>query len=90
VCLLTNLLLFLGLVLPLRRLLLPWLAAHSTLAVALTTAATHYLILFTHTDCSGDCTVLLGFREQTNITNGGYAYTQSVAPITNSPPNLGY
>ena len=70
VCLLTNLLLFLGLVLPLRPLLLPWLAAHSTLAVALTTAATHYLVLFTHTDCSGDCTVLLGFRQQKNITNG--------------------
>ena len=43
ICLLANLLLFLGLVLPLRPLLIPWLTAHSLLCVALACAFVHYL-----------------------------------------------
>ncbi len=43
ICLLANLLLFLGLVLPLRPLLVPWLTAHSLLCLALACAFFHYL-----------------------------------------------
>ena len=43
VCLLTNILLFLGLLLPERLLLLPWLVSHTLLVVALLPAASYYL-----------------------------------------------
>jgi len=66
----TNLLLFLGLILPLRPLLVPWLAAHVLLCLALTAASLYYLVLYVETDCvdedgggSGDraCTQMLGY-----------------------------
>jgi len=60
VCLMTNLLLFLGLLVPLRPLLVPWLVAHSVLVLALTAASVNYLVLYSYVDCTGDCTVLLG------------------------------
>ena len=44
VSLTTSLLLFLGLVLPLRPLLLPWLAAHALLALCLVVASLNYLV----------------------------------------------
>ena len=56
----TNLLLFLGLLVPLRPLLVPWLVAHSVLVLALTAASVNYLVLYSYVDCRGDCTVLLG------------------------------
>ena len=48
VCLVTNLLLFLGLLLPSpeRYLLIPWLASHTLLVVALMAASLYYLGLF--------------------------------------------
>lgn len=61
VSLTTSLLLLLGLLLPLRPLLLPWLAAHAILCVCLVTASLNYLVLYTQVECgNGDCTVLLG------------------------------
>ena len=57
----TNLLLFLGLVLPLRPLLVPWLAAHSLLCLALGSAFLNYLVLYVNTDCGGECSILLGY-----------------------------
>ena len=56
----TNLLLFLGLLVPLRPLLVPWLVAHSVLVLALSAASVNYLVLYSYVDCKGDCTVLLG------------------------------
>jgi len=61
ICLMTNLLLFLGLVLPLRPLLVPWLLGHTLLAVALGSASVYYLVLYVNTECGGDCTVLLAY-----------------------------
>jgi len=57
----TNLLLFLGLLAPLRPLLVPWLVAHSVLILALSAASLNYLVLYSRVDCgAGGCTVLLG------------------------------
>ncbi len=57
----TNLLLFLGLVLPLRPLLIPWLASHSLLSLALSSASVYYLVLYVLTDeCGEDCPILIG------------------------------
>lgn len=47
----TNLLLFLGLLLPLRPLLVPWLTSHVLLCFALTAFSCYYLILYVQTDC---------------------------------------
>ena len=47
----TNLLLFLGLLLPLRPLLVPWLTSHVLLCLALTAFSCFYLILYVQTDC---------------------------------------
>ena len=48
----TNLLLFLGLVLPLRPLLVPWLTSHVLLCFALAAFSCYYLILYVQTDCN--------------------------------------
>ena len=62
VCLVTNILLLLGLLLPERLLLLPWLVSHLLLVVALLPAASYYLVLYTTVECWDNCTVLLGLR----------------------------
>ena len=48
----TNLLLFLGLVLPLRPLLVPWLTSHVLLCFALAAFSCYYLILYVQTECN--------------------------------------
>lgn len=60
ICLMTNLLLFLGLLLPLRPLLVPWLTSHVLLCLALTAFSCYYLILYVQTDCQSwsPCTYL--------------------------------
>jgi len=61
VSLTTSLLLFLGLLLPLRPLLLPWLGAHAILCLCLVVASLNYLVLYTQVDCNNNaCTILLG------------------------------
>lgn len=61
VSLTTSLLLFLGLLFPLRPLLFPWLAAHALLCLCLVVASLNYLVLYTQVDCDNNaCTILLG------------------------------
>jgi len=61
VSLTTSLLLFLGLLFPLRPLLFPWIAAHALLCLCLVVASLNYLVLYTQVDCDNNaCTILLG------------------------------
>ena len=62
VCLVTNIILLLGLLLPERLLLLPWLGSHLLLVVALLPAASYYLVLYTTVECWDNCNVLLALR----------------------------
>merc|ERR1711879_280197 len=63
VCLFTNIILFIGLILPHteKLLLVPWLVSHTLLVVALMAASLYYLVLYTSLLCLDDCTVLLGY-----------------------------
>jgi len=62
-CLVANIILFIGLVLPHteKLLLVPWLISHTLLVLALMAASLYYLVLYTSLLCLDDCTVLLGY-----------------------------
>jgi len=59
VSLATSLLLFLGLLLPLRYLLVPWLVSHLLLCVSLSCFSLYYLILYSSVSCEDSCSLLL-------------------------------
>lgn len=63
ICLSTNLLVFLGILMASSEkwFLIPWLVSHTLLVVALMAASLYYLVLYTTFVCLDDCTILLGY-----------------------------